>query len=139
MKSGDQSSPALGIGGERFESKFSLLDLSRLSMNHSYSISYLSYGGRGQTIGMYVNSIRYDLSSSMDLNVSLAWVHQPGLMLSGSDHGGSSVGEILPGFQFNYHPSDKFHLSISYQKVPGVYGYPSGLFSPYSPFYTRDR
>jgi len=119
----ETKSSAEAIGSSRIENRFSLLDLSRLEMSHSYSISYFSMGGRGMTIGMYVNSIRYQISNPLTLNLSLAWVHQPGNFLLRDRGTATDYGRILPSFSLEYRPSDNFFLEIGYHSIP-AYLYP---------------
>lgn len=110
------------IGNTRLDSKFSLLDPNRFSMSQSYSISYLSYNGNGQTIGLYLNSMRYELSGSVDLNVTLGWLHRPSRLLFANDRAAAAdYGRILPNFQLRYEPSEKYRFLISYESIPGVY------------------
>jgi len=123
---------ASSIGTSRVDSKFSLLDLNRISMQHSYSVIYSSFNGHGQTVGLYMNSLKYDISSSIDLNVTLGWVHQPGQMFNKQDRGVTDYGTILPNVQLKYQPSDKFRLMISYESIPGVYG--NSRYNSYWPY-----
>ena len=109
------------IGTSRVDSKFSLLDPSRFSMQHSYSVMYSSYGGSGHTIGLYTNQMRYNLSESIDVNVTLGWLHQPTKLLVKGERGVTDYGQILPNVQVKYQPSDKFKLLISYETMPGAF------------------
>lgn len=113
--------PGDAIGNTRLDSKFSLLDPNRFSMSQSYTVSYLSYNGHGQTIGLYLNSIRYELSGALDLNVTLGWLHQPSAFLFRNDRVATGYGQILPNFQLRYEPSEKYRFLISYESIPGVY------------------
>jgi len=115
------TSPRNAIGTTRVDSKFSLFDPNRFSMQQSYSISYMSFNGHGQTIGLYLNSMKYQLSSSVDLNVTLGWLHQPSRVFTRNDRGVSDYGHILPNVRLLYQPSDKFLFQISYESIPGVY------------------
>lgn len=126
------ASSATSIGSNSYESKFSLLDPSRFSMQHSYSVVYSSVGGTGQTIGLYMNSMRYQISNSLDVNVALGWYHRPGMMFSGGDRGTTDYGTILPNIRLLYQPSEKFRLMIGFETLPGVYS--NGRGYQYSPF-----
>jgi len=114
------------IGESHIDNKFSLLDLSRLEMNHSYSISYFSSGGHGTTIGMYINSMRYRISNAITVNLQLAWVHQPGNFLNRDGGTPTDYGDILPSFSLEYRPSENVFIEIGYHSVPAYmyYGYP---------------
>ncbi|HDS01291.1 MAG TPA: hypothetical protein ENO22_07675 [candidate division Zixibacteria bacterium] len=119
----EEATSADAIGKARIDNKFSLLDLSRLDMSHSYTISYFSANGQGTTIGMYMNSIRYRISNPLTLNVNLAWVHQPGQLLGGDRGTPTDYGSIYPSFSLEYRPSDKFYLEIGYHSVPAYMYY----------------
>ncbi len=121
------------IGASRIDSKFSLFDPSRFSMQQSYSLSYVSSGGHGETIGLYLNSMKYELSSSLRLNVALGWLHHPSTLFGQDDRGIDSRGTVLPNVELLYRPSEKFLFQISYESIPGVYSaYHRGLGWPYN-------
>jgi hypothetical protein len=108
-------------------SPFSLLDFSRLHMQHSYNLSFFSSGGHSESIAMYLNQIDYDLTSTMRLSVGLAWLHQPQATLGFSEQ---TVSErLLPSFSLSWQPSKNFFLRVDYRTL-----------SPYSSYYHyRDR
>ena len=118
-----EATSADAIGDARIDNKFSLLDLSRLDMSHSYTISYFSANGHGTTIGMYMNSIRYRISNPLTLNVNLAWVHQPGQIFGGDRGTPTDYGSIYPSFSLEYRPSENFYLEVGYHSVPAYMYY----------------
>jgi len=101
---------------------FSLLDPSRLKINHGYSFSYISAGGNSGSVGLYMSTIQYQISRPLTLRVGLQYVHSP-LKMFGGDTGGFVTQGLYPSFYLDWQPSSKFHLGIGYQKVPGGYGY----------------
>lgn len=112
------SSNSLSVQGA--PNPFSLLDLSRIRWSHSYSISYLSGGSRSGSAGLLNSTMFYDISNSLSLSVNVGVLHN-----SGSIWGdGNNDATILPGFRLDYHPSEKFRMSIGFQRVSG-----------YSPYY----
>jgi hypothetical protein len=111
------------IGTSRIDSKFSLFDLSRLEMSHSYSVSYFSSGGSGTTIAMYMNSMKYRISNPLTLKINLAWIHQPGALFSRNRGVPTDYGKILPSFTLEYRPSDKFYLELGYHSYPAYMNY----------------
>ncbi len=122
----ESTSPMNTIGTTRVDSKFSLFDPNRFSMQQSYSLSYLSYNGQGRTIGLYLNSMKYQLSSSLKLNVTLGWLHQPSRVFTRNDRGVNDYGHIMPNVRLLYQPSDNFLFQISFESIPGVYSDYSG-------------
>jgi hypothetical protein len=111
------------IGESRIDNKFSLFDLSRLEMRQSYSVSYFSGNGSGQTIGMYMNSIRYRISNPLTISIDLLWMHEPGQLFSQNKSTPTDYGSIFPSFRLEYRPSDKFYLEVGYQRVPSYMYY----------------
>ncbi|MCC6964018.1 MAG: hypothetical protein IT585_12255 [candidate division Zixibacteria bacterium] len=111
-------------------SGFSLFDPSRLHMQHAYTVSVFSGGGRSQTIAAYLNQIDYQFAKPLRLSVGLAFVHQPQSWF-GSSASSSLNNRILPSFRLLWEPSKNFHMSINYESyVPGLYNY-NGYYSPY--------
>lgn len=128
----DKTSAVNTIGSTRVDSKFSLFDPDRFSMQHSYSVSYISSNGHGQTIGLYLNSMRYQISRSVDLDVTLGWLHQPSQVFSRNEQGVNNYGRIMPNVRLLYQPSEKFRFQVSFESMPGVYtDYYRGSTWPY--------
>jgi hypothetical protein len=100
------------------------LDPNRFSMQHSYSVSYLSAGGQGFSQGLYLNTMSYHFSDP--LQVSLQWgvMNQP----FGS-FGVPSLyqnGPFLSGASVEYKPSRNLSIGLQYNNIPG-----GRLYSPY--------
>lgn len=108
---------------------FSLLDLSRIRWSHSYSISYFSGGSSSGSAGLLNSTMFYDISRSLSLSVNIGVLHNSGSIWGDSKNDAT----ILPGFRLDYHPSEKFRMSIAVQRVSGLYPYyydRGGWFSP---------
>jgi hypothetical protein len=109
------------------ESPFSLLDISRIKWSHSYSVSFFSGGGYSGSAGLFQTSAVYDISSDLTLGVNLGIAHS-GFLLSEQ----SQDATFLPGFTLDYHPSDKFRMTLMIQTYNGLtspyYRNRSGLF-----------
>jgi len=107
----------------------SLLDPSRLKMSHAYSLSFVTGGGHSQTIGLYMNSIEYQVSRPLTLTLHLGYLHQP-TALFGRSGNSSFGGSFLPGFELDYRPSENFFFKINMSSYtyPYYYGiYPREL------------
>lgn len=101
---------------------FRLLDPSRLTMNQSYSLSYFSGPAGGQSVGMYMNSIGYQIARPLYLQVDIALAHDPGALING---GSATAGaRVLPNFSLRYTPSSNFNLMIDVRTMPS--------YSPYA-------
>ena len=109
---------------------FSLLDLSRIRWSHSYSVSYFSGGNTSGTMGILNTAMLYEFSPKLSLNINIGLAHNPGALWGDSRNNNS---ELLPGFLLDYHPSEKFRMSLGFQKFVGNYFYPyyynRGIFS----------
>lgn len=108
---------------------FRLLDPSRLTMNHSYSLSYFSGPAGGQSVGMYMNSIGYQLAKPLYLQVDLALMHDPAALV-GKGSASSGV-RVLPNFSLRYTPSPKFNLMVDVRTMPAYYGSHAGYMPGY--------
>ncbi|MFH2037308.1 MAG: hypothetical protein ABIJ45_12960, partial [Candidatus Zixiibacteriota bacterium] len=106
------------LGLKPATSPFSLIDLSRVKWSNSYSVSFFSGGGNSSTTGLYVGSMFYELSNSLSLNLQLGIAHNPGALFNSELN---SDARFYPAFNLDYHPSDKFRLSIDFQSVPAYY------------------
>lgn len=109
------------------DSPFSLLDLSRIKWSHSYSVAFFSGGGYSGSAGLFQTAAVYDISSSLTLGVNLGIAHS-GVLLSDQ----SRDATFLPGFTLDYHPSDKFRMTLMVQTYNSLtnpyYHNRSGLF-----------
>lgn len=100
------------------ESWFGLIDPSRLSMRHSFSLSYATFGGgRGMSLGMYTNSLYYRISDPLDVQFDVSLMYSPySSALGGPQRDFSGI--YLTRAQLNYRPSANTLLQIGFQQVP---------------------
>lgn len=68
-----RSGSGLGLG----LNTFGFLDPSRMTFQHSYSMSYMTSGGQGVMRGLFMESIGYRLSNPLSLTLNLGFMHQP--------------------------------------------------------------
>ena len=107
---------------------FSLLDFSRITWSHSYSVSYFSGGGSSNSLGLWQTQMMYEFSPKLSLAVNVGVAHNPGAIW-GDERNQSSV---LPGFQLDYKPSKNFHISVGMQTYRG-----NPYYNPY--YNSNDR
>ena len=110
----DHISQSNNLGRQAVSNPFSLLDMSRIKWSHSYSVAYFSGGGSSGSAGLFQTNMLYELSSKLTLNINLGLAHT-GNILSAKDRATS----FLPGFTLDYHPSDKFRMSLMVQTYNG--------------------
>lgn len=127
----DKSTTSSSLGIKPAVNPFSLLDLSRIKWSNSYSVSYFSGGYGAGGAGLLQTNMLYEFSPKFSMGLSLGVVHS----LGGLAGGISSQPNILPGIRLDYHPSEKFRMTLDVQRVsglfypfPGSYGYWSSPF-----------
>lgn len=130
------TSQVSGIGVKPAASPWSLLDMSRISWSHSYSVSFFSGGGTSSSVGLLQTSMLYDISDKLKLTVNLGMLHNPSALWNDGD----SNARFLPGFRLDFRPSDKVSMTLEVQQVAGYYMTPygySGYRSVAGPWFLR--
>ncbi len=119
---------------------FGLIDPSKITMSHSYSMSYSTSTYGNLALSDYVNTIGYSISDRMQLQVQTGIRYSP-FSSFGKDFENSISGIYLKGASFQYQISDDSKLEFRYEQLPvnyfndpfrygGRYGY-----SPYDVSY----
>ena len=98
------------------------LNPARFSMQQSYALSYLSYGGKGFSQGIYLNTMQYQLADPLRVQVQWGIAHQP--FAGAGVPGIYGSGVFLSGASVEYQPSEKFRIGLSLD------AYPPGGLSP---------
>lgn len=111
------SSSGLGL------SSFGLLDPSRMSFSHSYTMSYVSSGNQGLMQGLFMETIGYRLSNPVSLTLNLGYLHQPY-----SSYGPDGVfegGAFVGGAALTWRPAHNMFLRFEVANYPtyGAYNY----------------
>ena len=103
----------------------SFIDLSKIEMSHSYSISYASIGGNGVSQSLYLNTLKYQISAPLSLSVQWGVRSYP-YNSFGNDHPAFRSGLFFSGAELKYRPSDKFYMKfrVDTQPLTNYYGYP---------------
>lgn len=125
----NETTQKYSLGIEPAVSPFSLIDLSKVRWSNSYSVSFFSGGSTNQTSGLWNTTLFYDFSPKLSLSLNLGVYHNVGSLWGDNVNGSDAT--FLPGFNLDYHPSDKFRLSIGMQTY-------SGKANPYyyNPYYS---
>lgn len=111
-------------------SLFNIFSPEKFRMNHSYSMSYTSFGGRGLALGVYTNSMFFKLADNMSFQVDASLYHSP------YNSFGRNAQDQLSGFnissaRFDYKPADNMLITVQYQSLPFNY------YSPFDNYYQR--
>lgn len=114
----EQQSPVRGIvRSEESGLLFGWFDPNRLFMRQSYSLSYTSFGGgEGFSLGVYTNSLLYQISDPLSVQFDVSLVHSP--FSANNRYVQSLSGIHLTRAQMTYRPSDSFLLQIQYSRLP---------------------
>jgi hypothetical protein len=93
------------------------IDLSRLTMRQSFSMSYLSSGRGSLVTNLYRNNIGYRLTDHLEMNLDLAYRFTPSQTNSlwSLSEGQNSL--FIPSFGIKYQPSRSIMLELQYNQV----------------------
>lgn len=111
---------------------FGFFNPDNFQMHHSYNLSYSSFGGNGIALGVYTNSMFYQFSNKLNIQLDASLVHSPYNSL-GKNFQNNINGIYLSKAQINYNPSKDFHISVQYRNLPYTY------YDPYSYYYPFGR
>jgi hypothetical protein len=118
-------------------SLLSFIDFSKFSMNHSFGMSYSSFGNNGVALGVYTNHLSYEFSEKLDFQLDASFVNSPYNSL-GDSFTKSINGVYIDNARINYRPSDEFNISLQFSNSPYNYynRYNYGRsFSPFSRYW----
>ena len=116
-------------GNPPAKSSFSLLDPSRLHMTQSYTFAYSSSKYGSQSLGLYLNSLEYQISDPLKIRLDLAYLHDPSTLI-GNSSSALNNGKLLPGISLSWKPSKNLFFQFNYREVP-AYQYNNGYYPDY--------
>ncbi len=105
---------------------FGLIDPNNFSMHHSFSLSYMTAGGQGLSMGMYTNSMAYKFSDDLDVNADISLMASP-YNTFGKQYQSSLSGLFLNRAQLNYRPWKNTLFQVQFQQLPVTYMMGSGF------------
>ncbi len=115
---------------------FNIFSPEKFKMNHSYSMSYSSFGGHGLAMGVYTNSMLFKLAENMSFQVDASLYHSP-YNSFGKDMANQLSGLAISSARFDYKPAENFLITLQYQNLPYNYYSPFESYGRrFSPFYT---
>lgn len=127
-----KSSDYLGnVVKERSREPGNLGNLFNMTMDHSYSMTFGSFGGQYQNLNAYTNTMHFFFSERMTGRVDLSVLHSPfGNSYLNVNGNGTEVDFIIRNAELNYQLSERSNISVSFRQVP-AYGYGFNRFSPF--------
>ena len=115
---------------------FGWFDPGKLKMTQSYSLSYQTFGQNGLALGVYTNSLSYQVSDPLSVQMDVSVMHSPYSTLGGN-FSKSLSGIYLSRAEINYKPSDNTLFQIQFRQLPASLYY--GNYGYGSPFWGFDR
>lgn len=114
-------------------------NLFNMTMDHSYAVSFTSWGGQMQNLNAYTNTMRFYFSEDLTGRLDLSILHSPFGNSFMPQNNGMGAKFIIRNAELNYQINDKSNISFHFRQIPnygmnmnGYYGNPF-----YSPF--RDQ
>ncbi len=98
------------------------LNPDNLSMHHSFSLSYSSFGNAGLALGIYTNTLSYKLSNKLNFFLQTSIVSAPYSSL-GKNFTNQINGIYIRSARLNYHPTKNTAISIEFSNDPTRYYY----------------
>ena len=110
----NQGTPLLGF-----------LNSSNFQMHHSYDVSYSTFGGNSLALTTYTNSMFYQFSRNLNVQVDASIIYSPYSSL-GKNFQNNINGIYLSRAAINYQPWKDVFISVQYRNLPVTY------YSPFS-------
>jgi hypothetical protein len=128
-----------GMVDESSNYLFGFLNSENFKMQHSFSLSYSSFGGQGLSLGTYTNSMFYKLMNNLNVQMDVSVLFSPYSSF------GKSFQEDISGIYIsrasvNYRPFKDMEISIQYRSLPyynPYYGSYNGFYS--NPFFESNH
>jgi hypothetical protein len=95
------------------------LDPSRLTMHHSLSMAYTSFGGTDLVVNTYLNTMQYQFSEELLLTTKLGIMTSPYNSLPGEN--ALTESQFFGGAELRYKPSANTVISLSFESTPYYY------------------
>lgn len=99
---------------------FGLIDPNNFSMHHSFSLSYMTGGGQGLSLGTYTNSLFYKFSDDLNVRADISLMASP-YNTFGKQNQSSFSGLFLNRAELNYRPWKNTLFQIQYLQLPPNY------------------
>ena len=126
------------VSTDNTPSSGSWMNALNMTMNHSYSMTFSSFGGQMQNINAYTNSMLFDISENLDAQVDISFLHSPfGNSFMTNESLGSRI--LIDRARLDYQISDRANISLEFSQRPyhyspfgyGGHGYNRGYYSPF--------
>ncbi|MFH1009592.1 MAG: hypothetical protein V1800_19120 [Candidatus Latescibacterota bacterium] len=112
----DSENYGLGVTPSPFGS-LGLLNPERFHMSQSYSMSFASNGKQTSSTGMYLNTLTYQFSMPISVQLQLGYRHDPTMLFGGGGASGQG-GLFVPNFDVMIQPIKAMTIQFHYGMVP---------------------
>ncbi len=126
----------IGDGSTQSESSswspFSWFNPENFHMTQSFSMSYMTMGGQGLSLGTYTNSMMYQFSDKLDARADLSLSYSPfnSFNTFGKKNDFSSL--YLSRAELNYRPWKNVIMQVQFRQLPySSYFYNSPFYNPW--------
>jgi hypothetical protein len=110
-------------------------DPEKFHMSHSFSMSYMTGGGQGLSLGTYTNSMTYRFSDKIDARADLSMMYSPYNTLGSFNGAGKGKNDFSSIFlsraEVNYHPWENVRFKLEFRQSPFYNPYYSPYYSPW--------
>ncbi len=94
----------------------SILDPSRFSMQHSFSLSMMNFSGRSLGLGAYTNQMNFMLKDNLRFQTQFSLVQPSGGLDPMANNG--LGGQVYYGASLDYQPTENFLVRFSMDNYP---------------------
>jgi len=108
------------------------IDPSKLDMQQSYSLSFVSGGHQSGALGLYTNRMSYMINPDLQLIADIGYLHQP-FQSFGNMPNLFDSGQFFYGGELRYRPTDNTYLSIRLDNMPRSYWNRGLYYNRYTP------
>lgn len=124
----DYSSSVINTKASTIQSSLNDFFLNKMTMSHSYSMTFGSIGGSYQNLNAYTNTMNFDFTPKLDGRLDISFVHSPFGQNNFANSNNSLGGEvIIRNAELNYKINENAHIKFQYQQVPRSFGF----YNPY--------
>lgn len=120
-------------------------NLFNMKMDHSYLMTFSSFGGQYQNTNAYTNTMRFFFSENLTGRVDLSLLHSPfGNNFASNTNNGMDMQFLIRNAELNYQINDHSNIRAQFQQLPsyGMNPWSSGMGmyrGPFaSPYYDRN-
>ncbi len=97
---------------------------SSIKMQHTYNMSFNSFGGNYQNVNAYTNSMFFNFSEKITGRVDISFFHTPFSQNNQVMGGKNFQNKVsISNAELNFKLSENSYLRFQYQKFPNSYGY----------------